>query len=195
MHYARRGRSSLVGELARAGAYRTMGCRCGVSQWRRFNGVAQGYAADRALAAVGDTASSTRSSTPVNSTALATDTATPSILGVRDRAARSRRGWPGCRRPRQLCESSFLHARFFAPSHLRSRPRQFAHRAGQHVRARSRRNALQADGLSTAFMVLGPERSLALAATLPGVGRAADRKEWPKLADAGSCRRWRAPEI
>jgi thiamine biosynthesis lipoprotein len=30
-------------------------------------------------------------------------------------------------------------------------------------------NALQADGLSTAFMVLGPERSLALAATLPGV--------------------------
>jgi len=30
-------------------------------------------------------------------------------------------------------------------------------------------NALQADGLSTAFMVLGAERSLALAATLPGV--------------------------
>ena len=30
-------------------------------------------------------------------------------------------------------------------------------------------NALQADGLSTAFMVLGAERALALAATLPGV--------------------------
>jgi thiamine biosynthesis lipoprotein len=30
-------------------------------------------------------------------------------------------------------------------------------------------NALQADGLSTAFMVLGAERSLALAASLPGV--------------------------
>jgi len=47
-------------------------------------------------------------------------------------------------------------------------------------------NALQADGLSTAFMVLGAERSLALAAMLPGVDALLIGKE-------GQC--WRTPGL
>jgi thiamine biosynthesis lipoprotein len=52
-------------------------------------------------------------------------------------------------------------------------------------------NALQADGLSTAFMVLGVERSLALAAALPGVDAlliGKDGRHWrtPGLPEATS---------
>jgi thiamine biosynthesis lipoprotein len=48
------------------------------------------------------------------------------------------------------------------------------------------RTALEADGLSTAFMVLGAERSLALAATLPGVDA---------LLIGKNGERWRSPGL
>jgi thiamine biosynthesis lipoprotein len=137
-----------------------------------LNGVAQGYAADRALAAV-------RRHGVVHALIDAGEFDTlgrkphgdPWVLGVqhpRDPAAiAARLAMDG----RALATSGdyetfftpdFLHHHIFDPATGDS-PLELA---STSVLAP---NALQADGLSTAFMVLGPERSLALAATLPGV--------------------------
>ena len=142
-----------------------------------LNGVAQGYAADRALAAVREHG--------VEHALI--DAGEFDTLGRKPRGEKQQ-GEPwvlGIRHPREtdalaarlavdgraLATSGdyetfftpdFLHHHIFDPATGDS-PTELA---STSVLAP---NALQADGLSTAFMVLGPERSLALAATLPGV--------------------------
>jgi thiamine biosynthesis lipoprotein len=137
-----------------------------------LNGVAQGYAADRALLAV-------RRHGVEHALLDAGEFDTlgrkqedkPWVLGIqhpRDRNALIARLAVDSR---ALATSGdyetfftpdFLNHHIFDPSTGHS-PTQLA---ATSVLAP---DALQADGLSTAFMVLGAERSLALAATLPGV--------------------------
>ena len=154
-----------------------------------LNGVAQGYAADRALAAV-------RRHGVAHALIDAGEFDTlggkqhgdPWVLGVRaprDRGALTARlAMDG----RALATSGdyetfftpdFLHHHIFDPATGNS-PTELS---SASVLAP---NALQADGLSTAFMVLGAERSLALAATLPGVDALLIGKE-------GQC--WRTPSL
>jgi thiamine biosynthesis lipoprotein len=137
-----------------------------------LNGVAQGYAADRALLAV-------RRHGVEHALIDAGEFDTlgrkqqdkPWVLGVQD--PRDREGLVArlAMDGRALATSGdyetfftpdFLNHHIFDPATGYS-PTELA---SASVLAP---NALQADGLSTAFMVLGAERALALAATLPGV--------------------------
>ena len=137
-----------------------------------LNGVAQGYAADRALLAVRrhgiehalidagefDTLGRKQNDRPW-------------VLGVQD--PRDAEGWSrGSRMDGRALATSGDYETYFTPDFVNHHifdpatghsPLELA---STSVLAP---NALQADGLSTAFMVLGAERSLALAATLPGV--------------------------
>jgi thiamine biosynthesis lipoprotein len=137
-----------------------------------LNGVAQGYAADRALAAV-------RRHGVEHALIDAGEFDTlgrkqhgdPWMLGVRHprdpgalaaRLAMDGRALATSGDYESFFTPDFLHHHIFDPATGDS-PTELA---STSVLAPS---ALQADGLSTAFMVLGPERSLALAASLPGV--------------------------
>ena len=137
-----------------------------------LNGVAQGYAADRALAAV-------RRHGVEHALIDAGEFDTlggkqhgdPWMLGVRHprdpgalatRLAMDGRALATSGDYETFFTPDFLHHHIFDPATGDS-PTELA---STSVLAP---NALQADGLSTAFMVLGVERSLALAATLPGV--------------------------
>jgi thiamine biosynthesis lipoprotein len=142
-----------------------------------LNGVAQGYAADRALAAVrrhgiehalidaGEFDTLGRKPRGEN------PEGEPWVLGVRHPRAHDALAARLALEGRALATSGdyetfftpdFLHHHIFDPATGDS-PTELA---STSVLAP---NALQADGLSTAFMVLGAERALALAATLPGV--------------------------
>jgi thiamine biosynthesis lipoprotein len=142
-----------------------------------LNGVAQGYAADRALAAVrrhgvehalidaGEFDTLGRKPQGENSQGE------PWVLGVRHprehdalaaRLALDGRALATSGDYETFFTPDFLHHHIFDPATGDS-PTELA---STSVLAP---NALQADGLSTAFMVLGAERALALAAMLPGV--------------------------
>jgi thiamine biosynthesis lipoprotein len=137
-----------------------------------LNGVAQGYAADRALAAV-------RRYGVEHALIDAGEFDTlggkqhgdPWMLGIRHprehdalaaRLAMDGRALATSGDYETFFTPDFLHHHIFDPATGDS-PTELA---SASVLAP---NALQADGLSTAFMVLGVERSLTLAATLPGV--------------------------
>jgi thiamine biosynthesis lipoprotein len=137
-----------------------------------LNGVAQGYAADRALAAVRKHGVEHALIDAGEFDALGRKQHDePWALGVRHPRERDALAARLALDGRALATSGdyetfftpdFLHHHIFDPATGDS-PTELA---STSVLAP---NALQADGLSTAFMVLGPERSLALAATLPGV--------------------------
>jgi FAD:protein FMN transferase len=155
-----------------------------------LNGVAQGYAADRALAAL-----RRRGVEHALIDAGEFDTlgrkqyGEPWVLGVRhprdENALAARLAMSG-----QALATSGDYETFFTPDFLHhhifdpATGDSPATLASATVLAPS---GLQADGLSTAFMVLGVERSLALAARLPGVdalliGKNGERWQTPGLA-------------
>jgi thiamine biosynthesis lipoprotein len=142
-----------------------------------LNGVAQGYAADRALAAVRKHGvehaliDAGEFDTLGRKQADANQPGEPWVLGIRHPRAHDALAARLALDGRALATSGdyetfftpdFLHHHIFDPATGDS-PTELA---STSVLAP---DALQADGLSTAFMVLGAERALALAATLPGV--------------------------
>jgi thiamine biosynthesis lipoprotein len=137
-----------------------------------LNGVAQGYAADRALAAVRRYGvEHALIDAGEFDTLGGKQHGAPWMLGVRHprehdalaaRLAMDGRALATSGDYETFFTPDFLHHHIFDPATGDS-PTELA---STSVLAP---NALQADGLSTAFMVLGVERSLALAATLPGV--------------------------
>jgi FAD:protein FMN transferase len=154
-----------------------------------LNGLAQGYAADRALAAL-------RRHGIAHALIDAGEFDTlgrkvsgdPWVLGVRDprdagalaaRLAVDGRALATSGDYESFFTPDFRNHHIFDPA-VGTSPTQLA---SVTVLATS---ALEADGLSTAFMVLGAERSLALAATLPGVdalliSKAGERWQTPGL--------------
>jgi thiamine biosynthesis lipoprotein len=154
-----------------------------------LNGVAQGYAADRALAALRRHGISH----------ALIDT------GEFDTLGRKQRGEPwvlGVRHPRdpdamaarlavdgRALATSGDYETAFMPDF--SRHHIFDPATGESPAALASASvlapsALEADGLSTAFMVLGAERSLVLASTLPGVDA---------LLIGKNGQRWRTPDL
>ena len=142
-----------------------------------LNGVAQGYAADRALAAVREHGvehaliDAGEFDTLGRKPKGETPQGQPWVLGVRHprdhdvlaaRLAVDGRALATSGDYETFFTPDFLHHHIFDPATGDS-PTELA---STSVLAP---NALQADGLSTAFMVLGAERALALAAMLPGV--------------------------
>ncbi|MBI5263346.1 MAG: FAD:protein FMN transferase [Bradyrhizobium sp.] len=154
-----------------------------------LNGVAQGYAADRALAAL-------RRHGIAHALIDAGEFDTlgrkpnggPWVLGVRHprdvdapaaRLAMDGRALATSGDYETFFTPDFRHHHIFDPA-VGDSPTELA---SATVLART---ALEADGLSTAFMVLGAERSLALAAMLPGVDALLIGKN-------GEC--WRSPGL
>jgi thiamine biosynthesis lipoprotein len=154
-----------------------------------LNGVAQGYAADRALAAV-------------RRHGIAHALIDAGEFDTLGRKADGEAWVLGIRHPRdpdalaarltvdgRALATSGDYETFFTPDYLHHHI--FDPATGDSPTQLSSvsvlaPDALQADGLSTAFMVLGPERSLALAATLPGVDALMIGKDG---------RRWRTPGL
>jgi thiamine biosynthesis lipoprotein len=155
-----------------------------------LNGVAQGYAADRALAAL-------RRHGVAHALIDAGEFDTlgrkpqgkPWMLGVQDprnadvlaiRLAMDGRALATSGDYESFFTPDFVNHHIFDPA--------TGHSPGRLACASALApDALQADGLSTAFMVLGPEGALALAATLPGVdalliGKSGERWQTPGLS-------------
>jgi FAD:protein FMN transferase len=154
-----------------------------------LNGLAQGYAADRALAALRrhGVAHALIDAGEFDTLGRKRDEA-PWVLGVRHprdpdalaaRLVTDSRALATSGDYESFFTPDFQHHHIFDPATGASPPQL----ASVTVLAP---DALQADGLSTAFMVLGPERSLALAATLPGVDAL--------LIDKGGAQ-WRTPGL
>ncbi len=154
-----------------------------------LNGLAQGYAADRALAALRrHGVSHALIDTGEFDTLGRKQHGEPWVLGVRHprdpEALAARLAVDG----RALATSGDYEAAFtpdFGQHHI------FDPATGESPTALASvsvlaPSAIAADGLSTAFMVLGAERSLALAATLPGVDA---------LLIGKNGQRWRTPGL